>query len=411
MTSEETTSHRRRNIVVLGLLSTFGPISLDLYLPALPQLADELGASASGAQLTITACLLGLALGQLVAGPLSDRLGRRRPLITGLVLYVLTSAACAFAPSVSVLVLLRLLQGLSGAAGLVIARAVARDLYSGRLLVTFFARLILISGLAPVLAPVLGGQLSRVMSWRGIFVVLAGFGVVLLLAGLFGLPETLEPQRRTVGGIRTTMRGFRTLLQDRFFVGAALSSGLAAASMFAYIAGATFVLQRIYGLSPQGFSFVFGANSLGIVAMGLVAARLGRRWSPVRVLALGLALNLLGATALAVTVLAHLGLPFVIGSLLVMVSAVGLVFPTSTALALADYPHQAGAASSLLGLGQYIAGAAVAPLVGIAGTGTAVPLGVVALSASAGATLVFLTLVLPVVLSRRRAATEGDSAL
>jgi DHA1 family bicyclomycin/chloramphenicol resistance-like MFS transporter len=409
--AEDTTTHRRRNIVVLGLLSTFGPISLDLYLPALPQLADELGASASAAQLTITACLLGLALGQLVAGPLSDRLGRRRPLITGLVLYVLTSAACAFAPSVSVLVLLRLLQGLSGAAGLVIARAVARDLYSGRMLVTFFARLILISGLAPVLAPVLGGQLSRVMSWRGIFVVLAGFGVVLLLAGLFGLPETLEPQRRTVGGIRATLRGFRTLLQDRFFVGAALSSGLAAASMFAYIAGATFVLQRIYGLSAQGFSFVFGANSLGIMAMGLVAARLGRYWSPVRVLALGLALNLLGATALAVTVLAHLGLPFVIGSLLVMVSAVGLVFPTSTALALADYPHQAGAASSLLGLGQYIAGAVVAPLVGIAGTNTAVPLGIVALSASAGASLVFLTLVLPVVLSRRRAASAGDSAL
>ena len=411
MAAEDTTPHRRRNIVVLGLLSTFGPISLDLYLPALPQLADELGASASAAQLTITACLLGLALGQLVAGPLSDRLGRRRPLITGLALYVLTSAACAFAPSVSVLVLLRLLQGLSGAAGLVIARAVARDLYSGRMLVTFFARLILISGLAPVLAPVLGGQLSRVMSWRGIFLVLAGFGVVLLLAGLFGLPETLEPERRTIGGIRTTLRGFRTLLQDRFFVGAALSSGLAAASMFAYIAGATFVLQRIYGLSAQGFSFVFGVNSLGIMAMGLVAARLGRFWSPVRVLALGLALNLLGATALAVTVLAHLGLPYVVGSLLVMVSAVGLVFPTSTALALADYPDQAGAASSLLGLGQFIAGAVVAPLVGIAGTDTAVPLGIVALGASAGASLVFLTLVLPVVLRRRRSAAGENSGL
>ncbi|MET1005921.1 MAG: multidrug effflux MFS transporter, partial [Propionibacteriaceae bacterium] len=409
MATAELTDHRRRNIIVLGLLSTFGPISLDLYLPALPQLADDLRASASSAQLSITACLLGLAVGQLVAGPLSDRFGRKRPLVVGLVLYALTSAACAFAPSIALLLLLRLLQGLSGAAGLVIARAVARDLYSGKLLVIFFSRLILISGLAPVIAPVLGGQLSRVMTWRGIFLVLAAFGVVLLLAGLFGLHETLPPERRTVGGIGTTLHGFRTLLKDRFFVGAALSSGLAGASMFAYIAGGTFVLQRIYGLSAQGFSFVFGANSLGIMAMGQLGGFLARRWSATRVLALGLALNLLGAVALATTVLTHLGLPFLIGSLLVMVSAVGLVFPTATALALADYPDQAGTASSLLGLGQYIAGAVVAPLVGIAGTQTAVPLGLVALAASLGASLVFATLVLPTVLHRRRAVRAAQA--
>ncbi len=411
MPTAELTSHRRRNIIVLGLLSTFGPISLDLYLPALPRLAEDLDASASGAQLSITACLLGLAVGQLVAGPMSDRFGRRRPLIVGLVLYALTSAACAFAPSIGILLLLRLLQGLSGAAGLVIARAVARDLYSGRLLVIFFSRLILISGLAPVIAPVLGGQLSRVMTWRGIFLVLAAFGVVLLLAGLLGLPETLPAGRRTLGGISTTLHGFRILLRDRFFVGAALSSGLAGASMFAYIAGGTFVLQEIYGLSAQGFSFVFGANSLGIMAMGQLGGHLARRGSPNRVLALGLLLNLLGAAALAATVLTHLGLPFLIGSLLVMVSAVGLVFPTATALALADYPDQAGTASSLLGLGQYIAGAVVAPLVGIAGTRTAVPLGLVALAASLGASIVFATLVLPVLRARRRgrvvAAVDG----
>ncbi len=401
MPTGELTAHRRRNIVVLGLLSTFGPISLDLYLPALPQLAEELEASASGAQLSITACLLGLAVGQLVAGPLSDRYGRRRPLIIGLVLYALTSAACAFAPSVAVLVVLRLLQGLSGAAGLVIARAVARDFFSGRELLIFFSRLILISGLAPVIAPVLGGQLSRVMSWRGIFVVLAAFGLVLLLAGIFGLPESLPPERRTVGGLGTTVRGFRRLLKDRLFVGAAVSAGLAAASMFAYIAGGTFVLQEIYGLSPQGFSFVFGANSVGIMVMGQVASRLARSWSPARVLALGLLLNLVGAAALATTVLAHLSLGFLVASLLVMVSALGLVFPTSTTLALADYPDQAGTASSLLGLGQYLAGAVAAPLVGVAGSQSAVPLGIVALSASLGAAAVFVILVVPVVRARR----------
>ena len=394
---------------MLGLLSTFGPLSLDLYLPALPELADELAASPSAAQLTITACLIGLAAGQLVAGPLSDRFGRRRPLLVGLVAYLLASLACAFAPSVAVLVLLRLVQGLAGAAGLVIARAVARDLYEGRALVLFFSRLTLISGLAPVIAPVLGGQLSRVMSWRGVFVVLAGFGALLLAAGL-AQHETLPAERRSTGGLVSTLRGFQVLLRDRFFVGAALSAGLAGASLFAYISGSTFVMQRIYGLSPQGFSFAFGLNSVGIMAMSQVGGRLSRRWSAIRVLALGLALNLLGATALAATVLLGLGLGFLVGSLFVMVSALGLVFPTATALAMADYPERAGAASSLLGVSQFVFGAAAAPLVGIAGEDTAVPLGVVALTASACAGLVLLALVLPSVrAARRRDALTGPS--
>ncbi len=388
------------------MLSTFGPISLDLYLPALPQLAADLDANPSGAQLTITACLLGLATGQLVAGPLSDRFGRRPPLIIGLVLYLLTSLACAFAPTIGILIGLRLLQGLSGAAGLVIARAVARDLYSGRDLLIFFSRLILISGLAPVIAPVLGGQLNRVIDWRGIFVVLAAFGLVLLLAGWFGVPETLPPERRRAGGLRTTLVGFAELVRDRLFVGSALSSGLAGASMFAYIAGATFVLQQIYGLSPQGFSLVFGINSLGIMAMSWVGGRLATRWAPVAVLGLGLSLNLLGALGVAATTLSGGGLPSLIGSLFVMVSAIGMIFPTATTLALADYPYQAGSASSLLGLGQYVVGAVAAPLVGIAGERTAVPLGLVTLTASLAAMAVFLMLVVPAL--RRRGFGEID---
>lgn len=393
-------------ILVLGMLSTFGPISLDLYLPALPQLAAELRTSPSAAQLTITACLLGLAVGQLVAGPLSDRYGRRRPLIIGLTAYLVASAACAFAPSVAVLLVLRLVQGLAGAAGIVIARAVARDLYSGRELVVFFSRLILIAGLAPVIAPVLGGQLNRVMSWRGIFGVLAGLGLVLLLAGLFGLRETLPPDRRVAGGLGATLTGFGTLLRDRFFVGTALSSGLVGASMFAYIAGATFVLQEIYGMSPQGFSYAFGVNSLGIMALGQLGGFLVHRWPTVGVFALGLGVNLAGAGSLLAAVLLGLGLPYVVGSLFVMVSAIGLVLPTASALALADYPHQAGTASSLLGLGQYVCGALVAPLVGVAGATTAVPLGVVALSSSVAAAVVFTGLVLPAVRTRRLAAVS-----
>lgn len=392
--------HPRRTLVVLGLLSTFGPISLDLYLPALPELATELGASTSSAQLTITACLLGLAVGQLVAGPLSDQFGRRRPLLIGLGAYLLTSLACAFAPTIEVLLVLRLLQGLSGSAGLVIARAVARDLYEGRALLVAFARLILVSGLAPVAAPLVGGQLARVMDWRGIFVVLASFGLVLLLAGLLGVPETLPPQRRSVGGVRANLAGFAELLGDRLFLGAAFASGLAGAAMFAYIAGATFVLQRIYGMSPQGFSYAFGVNALGIMAMSQVAARLGRSWPAARVLGVGLAMNLVGAVGVLACVLTGAGLVPLLVALWVMVSPVGLVFPTATTLALAEYPHQAGRASSLLGLGQYIAGALAAPLVGLGGEDTAVPLGLVVVGASLLAGLVFATLVVPTLRGR-----------
>jgi MFS transporter, DHA1 family, multidrug resistance protein len=381
--------------VVLGLLSTFGPLSLDLYLPALPQLADDLHATASQAQLSITACLIGLAVGQLIAGPLSDRFGRRRPLLVGLAAYLVASAACAFAPSIGVLVLLRLVQGLAGAAGLVIARAIARDLYEGRELVVFFSRLMLISGLAPIVAPLLGGQLSRIMSWRGMFGVLAGFGLLLLAAGLFGVRESLPVPARIAGGLRTTLGRFAVLLRDRFFVGICLSAGLGGASMFAYISGATFVLQRIYGLSPQEFSFVFGSNSIGIVLAGQLGARLARRLAAHQVLGLGLALNGIGALALATTVVLHLGLVFLVPSLFVMVSALGMVFPTASALALAAYRKEAGTASSLLGLSQFLAGAIAAPLVGIAGEQTAVPLGVVALVASSSAALVFVILVRP----------------
>ena len=297
-------------VVVLGLLTMFGPLSLDLYLPALPQLADDLNASTSAAQLSITTCLVGLAVGQLVAGPLSDRLGRKPPLMVGLLAYLVASVACALAPSAGVLAVLRLVQGLAGAAGIVISRAIARDLYSGRALKIFFSRLLLVAGLAPVIAPILGGQLSRIMSWRGLFGVLAGFGAVLLLAGWFGLKETLPPERRIVGGFGRTLQGYSRLLHDRFFVGCALSSGLAGATMFAYIAGSTFVLQRIYGMSPQGFSLVFGCISLGLVAAAQAGARIALVWPLTRVLGLGLGINLLGASALLAAVISGLRWPY-----------------------------------------------------------------------------------------------------
>jgi MFS transporter, DHA1 family, multidrug resistance protein len=382
-----------QRILILGALSAFGPLSLDMYLPALPSLAQQLGGSPSAAQLTLTACLLGLAGGQVVAGPASDAAGRRPPLLLGLLAYALTSLFCALAPSIGILIGLRLLQGLGGAAGIVIARATVRDLYGGLDLARFMAWMMAVNGLAPILAPILGGQLLRVTSWRGVFAVLAVIGIALLGAAAFGLRETLPAEQRRPGGIGATLRIFTRLLTDRTFVGYALSAGLALAAMFAYIAGAPFVLENIYHVSPQGFSLIFATNALGVVLSSQISGRLVRRLGARRLLTIGLGVALAGGLLLPVVVVANLGLPGILPALFLVVASVGLISPNAVALALAAHTREAGSASALLGVLQYIIGAAVAPLVGLWGTATALPMAAIMAALVTGAALVYAWLV------------------
>lgn len=387
---------RRTLILLIGALGAFGPLSIDMYLPGLPELRAGFAAGASQTQLTLSACLLGLATGQLLSGPVSDALGRRRPLLVGVALYALASLACAFAPSISVLVALRFVQGFAGAAGIVIARSVVRDMYSGVAAARFFSLLLLVSGLAPILAPILGGQLLRFFSWRGVFVALALIGVALVLAAAALLPETLPPDRRQPGGIRPILRTFRRLLADRVFLGYALSGGLALGALFSYISGSPFVLQDIYGVSPQRFSLIFGMIAAGYVACGQVNGRLVGRVAPRALLRFGL--GAMTAAALAFLLMVALGgsggvgLPGIVPALMVLVGSLGFVLPNSTALALADHPKVAGTASALIGLLQYAVGAAAAPLVGLAGEDTALPMALVIATAASAALLAFLTL-------------------
>lgn len=368
---------RSRLLFLLGAVSAFGPVSMDTYLPGLPQLTDDLGASASAGQLTLTACLLGLAGGQLVAGPLSDAHGRRRPLLIGLAAFTVASALCALAPDVWSLSAARLLQGAAGAAGIVIARAVVRDLYSGPPLARFFALLLVVNGVAPILAPIVGGQLLHVTDWRGVFWVLAGFGVLLFAWAFLGLRETLAPERRHGGGLRVTLRTFRTLMSERRFLGYVLSCGLAFAAMFSYIAGSPFVLQDIHGVSEQGFSLVFGLNAAGIMSLSFLGSRLVDSVGPARLLAAGLTQQVVGAAGLVVVVLLDTGVVPLLAALFVVVSSIGLVLPNASALALADHPRTAGSASALLGVCQFMFGALAAPLVGLGGDDTAVPMAIV----------------------------------
>lgn len=378
---------------LLLLLTVFGPISMDLYLPVLPALTEELGAATSTAQLTVTACLIGLAVGQVVAGPLSDRFGRRAPLLVGTAAYVAASALCAVSPTIETLVLARLVQGLAGAVGIVIAQAAGRDLYEGGALIRYYGRLTVLGGLAAIVGPLIGGQLARVTDWRGLFLFLSGVGVVLLLASLVVFRETLPPGQRGGGGLRQTGRDFRRLLSDRLFLGAVLITGFVNAALFAYLSGATYILQGVYGLSPQGYSMAFGLNSLGFMVFGYLAGRTAERRSVAGTLVAGVAMCAAGALGLLATGLFGLPMIVVILSLLVMVSGVAVTAPPTTSLALADYPELAGTASSVLGLTRFAFGGIAAPLVGLGGAHTVLPLGVVTVVSVALAVLTHAALV------------------
>lgn len=366
--------------VVLSLLTVFGPISMDLYLPVLPALTAELGSATSTAQLTITACLLGLAAGQLIAGPLSDRFGRRRPLLIGVVAYVAVSLLCAVSPTVETLIAARFVQGLAGGVGVVIAQAAGRDLYSGGALMRYYGRLTVLGGLAAIVGPVIGGQLAQVTDWRGLFVFLAAVGALILAACLLVFRETLPAERRVAGGLAQTGRDMRRLLADRVFLGAVLVTGFVNAALFAYLSGATFVLQDHYGLSPQGYSYAFGLNSAGFMVFGFLAGRASERWSERGTLLVGIAMVVAGAGGLLATAVGDLPLAAVIVSLLVMVSGVAVTTPPATSLALAGYPDIAGTASSFLGVARFAFGGLSAPLVGL-GTGV-LPLALVTVTAS-----------------------------
>ncbi|HEX6355649.1 multidrug effflux MFS transporter [Actinophytocola sp.] len=376
--------------VVLCLLTVFGPISMDLYLPVLPALTTELHTATSAAQLTVTACLLGLAVGQVVAGPLSDRFGRRRPVLVGVVAYVVTSVLCALSPTIPALVAARFVQGLAGGVGIVISQAAGRDLYSGGKLVRYYGRLTVIAGLAAVVGPVLGGQLASVTDWRGFFVVLAGIGALILLACVFVFRETLPERHRTTGGLVQTGRDFARLLSDRVLLGTVGVTGLVSVALFAYLAGATYVLQDIYGLSPQEYSFAFGLNSLGFMLFGFTGGRLCERWSEQGTLVVGLVMCLTGAGGLLASAVFHLPVIAVILSLLTMVSGVATITPPTTSLAMANYPDIAGTASSLLGLARFGVGGLAAPLVGLGGSHDALPLGLVTVTATLLACVVYL---------------------
>ncbi|MBU8855960.1 MULTISPECIES: multidrug effflux MFS transporter [unclassified Micromonospora] len=383
-------------LVLLGTLTAIGPLSLDMYLPAFPAMTRDLGADQAGIQLSLTTCLIGLAVGQLVTGPLSDRWGRRRPVLVGVVAYTVLALACAAAPNAPLLAAARFAQGVAGGMGVVVARAVVRDLYSGRDVAKYFSRLTLVFGVAPVAAPSVGSLVLRFGSWRAVFVTLAVIGAVLAVAVALRLPETLPPQRRSTGGLGATVRTMRSLLADRVYLGYALTQGFAFAGLFAYISGSSFVFQDVFGVSPAVFSVIFGVNALALVAVGQANARLLDRFTPRRLLVTTLVVGLVTAAGVLTGALAG-SLAVTAVALFAFVGSLGMVMPNSTALALDAHARHAGTAAALMGGLQSVVGALAAPLVGLGGEGSALPMAVVLAGAA------FLSLTAVVTLARTRA--------
>ncbi|OZM82986.1 Bcr/CflA family drug resistance efflux transporter [Pseudonocardia sp. MH-G8] len=389
----DTRGDRLRLVLVLGSLIALGPLTIDLYLPALPTITSELLTTSATVQLTLTGTLAGLALGQLLIGPLSDRLGRKRPLLAGAAVHVFASLLSIVAPNVAVLGGLRVLQGLGAAAGAVIAMAIVRDLYTGRAAATLLSRLILVMGAAPVLAPTLGAQVLEFTSWRGLFGVLALYSLVLLPIAARMLPETLPPQRRRTSGVLGTMRTYGSLLRDRTFLGLILVAGLAMSAVMSYVSGASFVFQEQFGLNQQQFGLAFSSGAIWMIIASQLNPVLLRRFEP-RQLLLGAIIA--GATAgLLLLTLASSGTGGLFGVLVplwLVLLSVGLALPNAPALALSRHGEAAGTAAALLGAVQFGVGAAVSPLVGVLGNDA----GAMATTMAGGLVLSLLVLVLVV---------------
>lgn len=368
-------------LCVLALLSAIAPLATDMYLPGLPSMADGLDTSAASVQLTLTTFMAGLGVGQLVIGPLSDGLGRRGLLIAGTILCAVSGVLCAIAPNIGVLIAARLLQGFSGGAGIVLARAVIADRAKGDAAARLFSVMMIIGGVAPVVAPLLGGALLGPVGWRGIFWVLAAASVVMLIGVLILVPETLPAERRHGGGLTALVGNLRYVVTNRIYLGYAFTFAFGFGALFSYISASPFVVQDVLGLSPGQFSIVFAINSLGIVTGSIVNTKLIGTFEARQLLTFGV--SLLVTAGLLLTLATTIGgshIWLVLPLMFAVVSSIGFIMGNATALAQGQVTEAAGTGSALMGACQFGLAALVSPLVGIAGPDTAVPMAVAILA-------------------------------
>jgi len=368
--------HQIRFALLLGLFSALGPFTVDMYLASFPQIMKFFGTNASMIQVSLTAGMLGISLGQIVFGALSDVHGRRKPLIIAMIAYFLASIACAMSPSIGFFIAFRFIQRFAGSAGIVIARAIVRDLYSGVALTKFYSLLTMIFSVSPLVSPLAGGAVISFAPWFGVFIFLGLLGVFLTTLTIWKIKETLPIERRVPSDFVGLLRNYVTLLRNRTFMGYGLAYGFLMAGVFAYVSGSSFIYQKIYGVSPQVFSVLFALNGISMMLGSQLVKRLAGRMTDRSILRMGLSLAFLSSVAILSVVLSHGPLFMLVMSLFFLNSSNGIVGPTSFTLAMEAQGHIAGSAAALLGILGFLLGALASPLVGIAGEYSAVPLGV-----------------------------------
>lgn len=383
---------RFRLVLLLGALSALGPLTIDMYLPSFPEIAASFGTRASLVQLSLTACLIGLAFGQIIMGPLSDVHGRRKPVIISLLLYLAASFVCAIAPDIYWFIAARFVQGFAASAGIVISRAIVRDLYSGPELTKFFSLLVLVNNLFPMIAPMAGSGVISLTTWVGVFIVLAIVGILLVIIATMNLKETLPVEKRVSGNFEELLTGIRALLKDRQFLGYALAQGIMIGGVFAYVSGTPFIYQNIYGASPQLFALLFASNGISLIIGSQVVGRYSKVFSERKFVVLGLLLSCVASFAALLVILLHGPLLALVIPLFFFVAAIGMTSTASFVLAIESQGQRAGSAAALLGLLPFVLGACTSPLVGIAGENSAVPMGVIILATSLLALLSFFGL-------------------
>ena len=363
-------------ILLLGALTALGPFTIDLYLPAFPALESSFKVSEAAIQLTLTGTTVGFGVGQLVVGPFSDKVGRRLPLILATAVHIGSSLGAALATDIGMLSLFRVLMGIGAAGGGVVAMAMVRDLFHGYSMVRMFSRMSLVNGLAPILAPVIGSQLLLAFPWPGIFYFLASYGLLVIIASIFFIRETLPADQRGKSTVTAGQR-YKKVLTDRIFVGMVLVGSLNFGGLFAYLSASTFLFQKVYGFSPQEYGILFGINSLGIVAGVQISSRLIRRVAPQWIVAGATLFMLCMSVVIIVLDLFHVGLWGTLVPLWFYICATGFMFPCVQVLSLANHGAQAGTAASLLGASQFMMAGIVPPVVGWLGVNSAVPMGAV----------------------------------
>jgi len=371
-------------VATVIFLTAIAPLATDMYVPAFPRVAGDLSATATQVQLTLTTFFVGMALGQLIGGPVSDQRGRRRPLIAALVLMAAASIVCALTPSIGVMMVARFLQGFSGGWAMVIGRAVIVDLATGARLVRVLNVVAGVGGVAPIAGPLLGAAILQMSGWRVSFWTVAALGLAMVVAVLVTVPESLPPERRHGGGLRAFAAAGRHVLTRRRYVGYLLVTGSAMGALFAYVATSAFVLQSMNGMSPIAYSIDFAANAGGMTVAALVAARLAGRVSTRKVIAVGqVAALAAGVAMLAGALWFGTPLPLAVGCFFVLMTAQGLMIANGGALASAEVPEHPGTGSAILGFVQWVAAGTIAPIAGLGGEHTAVPMALLMIAGAA----------------------------